>query len=262
MALGFMLGPVLGGFLLGGDAKNFDHQMPSLVASGLSFVSFFLALFFHKETLQRSTLPKSERPKPPSTWSLLQNPRTLLMLSYFFIAGFTAGAVQLGFTLWGSMKAGFGPNLVAYTIGAFGLAFFLATSTIVGALSKAYGDQKALLIGACMDFAGLCFFIFVGLGAPLVAGIGLFIASLGSGTWGTLSNSIISAETAQNMQGTMLGIANAASLIGRVGGPIVVGILFELVSPTAPFILCAALLLFVILRTAASMRSARRPPSA
>jgi MFS family permease len=249
MALGFMLGPVFGGLLLGSDAKNFDHQMPSLVASGLSFLSFFLAFFFHKETLKKSTVPKAERPKPPTTWSLIGNPRTLLTLSYFFIAGFTASAVQLGFTLWGSMKAGFGPDLVAYTIGAFGLAYFLATSTIVGFLSKTFGDQRALLIGACMDFTGLCFFIAVGIGAPVLAGLGLFLSSLGSGTWGTLNNSIISANTAQENQGTMLGIANSAGLVGRVGGPIVVGLLFDLVGPSAPFILCATMLLFVVTRT-------------
>jgi MFS family permease len=259
MALGFMLGPVLGGVLLGSDAVNFDHQMPSLVASGLSFASFLLAFFFHKETLKRSTLPKAEQTKPPSTWSVVSNPRMFGMLSYFFIAGFTAGAVQLGFTLWGSMKAGFGPDIVAYTIGAFGLAFFLATSTIVGYLSKAYGDQTALLIGACVDFFGLCFFIFVGLGAPLLAGIGLFISSLGSGTWGTLNNSIVSANTSEHSQGTMLGIANSAGLVGRVAGPIIVGILFDLVSPTAPFVLCAALLLFVMVRASFVVRAARHP---
>jgi MFS family permease len=68
----------------------------------------------------------------------------------------------------------------------------------------------------------------------LVLGIGLSTPAL---------NALIAAQAAERERGTVMGLSQSASALGRVAGPLGAGALFDQLGPGAPFAVAAVLIL-------------------
>src|SRR5699024_1168526 len=107
------------------------------------------------------------------------------------------------------------------------------TATIVqggllGRLAARYGERRLLRIG--MPLIG------IGIGSVVVVGrIGYFpamfpcavIMAIGTGLTSPSLMSLLSQSSPPNVQGSILGVGQSASSLGRVLGPAVSGLLFE-----------------------------------
>lgn len=260
MAMGFFLGPMLGGFFM--SSEPFNHSPPAYFAAGLCALSTVIAFVSLKETrrphgpvthLDGASGSAAPAPEPPASRTVL-----VLLILLFLIAGFTSATTQFAYTFWAQGALDWSPSRVSFGMGAIGAAYLIATVGFVGPLSKRFGDERTLIIGAIVDVIGMALML-IG-HAEVWSGLGGILVSVtGGGIWNTVLSSVISKASPPQQTGLMLGLANGANMVGRVIGPLTGGLLLG-TALTAPFAANLVLTIVVVIaawRVAALARLAR-----
>jgi len=147
--------------------------------------------------------------------------------------------------------------LTAYFLVVVGVTATTVQGGLIGRLSRRFGEKRLAWLG--LLFSGLSSALI-----PVVGGIGEYAAVcplailMATGTSLTTPslNSLLSQSVHADEQGGALGIGQSASALGRVVGPALSGMLFE-ITITAPFyasaiLLAAALLISLGIRVSAS----------
>ena len=262
MAMGFFLGPVLGGFFM--SSEPFNHSPPAYFASGLCALSTVIAVVNLKETrgaharvTHVEDIAGSATPAPAPE-PLVSRATLILLILLFLIAGFTSATTQFAYTFWAQGALHWAPSDVSFGMGAIGAAYLIATVGLVGPLSKRFGDERTLIIGATVDVIGMALFLIAH--SDAVSGIGGILVSItGGGMWNTVLSSIISKASPPHQTGMMLGLSNGANMVGRVIGPLTGGLLLA-TGLTVPFAANLTLTVVVViagLRIATLARLAR-----
>jgi MFS family permease len=174
-----------------------------------------------------------------------------------FVATFAFVGMEATFALLGSHRFGYGPGTMGMLFAFVGVAGALGQGVLVGRLVARYGESQVMvwgLIGTAVGLAILAaaFNVLVVLLALLVLGIfsGLAFAAL---------SALISHAAPVDAQGGVLGVAASTSGLARVGGPILAGVLFEFIDPSAPLVVGAVLSAVCVL---VATRSVLRPAAA
>ena len=155
MAMGFFLGPMLGGLFM--QNEPFNHAPPAYFASGLCAVATMVTFFSLKETRHPHGAvthvdPNSGNIAPePAPAPVVSRTALVLLIGLFLIAGFTSATTQFAYTFWAQGALNWPPGQVSFGMGAIGAAYLIATVGLVGPLSKRFGDERTLIIGACVD---------------------------------------------------------------------------------------------------------------
>jgi MFS family permease len=110
-----------------------------------------------------------------------------------------------------------------------------------GKLSKIFGDRVLIIVGMlCLAIPlGITPYVWSGV---MLYGVGVAIA-LGNSVAAPALTGMISALSGAKEQGTMLGAAHAVSALGRLSGPFVFGVAYDLISPAAAFLAAATVML-------------------
>lgn len=231
--LGFVLGPAIGG-LLGRTSLS----TPVFFACGLTFANFVFAAI---------VLPESHRPAPSAphlAWSDLLRPRsftrglsnsrlTRLFLIAFLqtlaLAGLEATFAMMVPVVYGYTALGVG-LLLAYA----GLMQAIAQGVLIGRLTRQAGERVVLAAGLALLALGL-----LPLGSLPSRGVlfaALAMVSLGYGLGSPAIASLITLGADRGHEGGALGLNQSALSLARIAGPIVGGLLYQLLNPAAPYI--------------------------
>ena len=250
-SLGFIFGPTIGGFVAGPNPESTNFLLIAFLAGSMSLLSFFLTLFFFKETMDMKHDSDIEQIKKvgffKEIWKYLGLPiiGLLILINFLFIA---SGAIlDSTFALWANKEHGFGPQQIAYLFTYMGVIMALLQGFAIGPLSKKFGDHNIVIFSPISYVIGLIIFILsnnlfmIVVGSTfLTAGISLFIPA---------SSSMISIYAPDKDQGAILGIFQAAGNLGRVLIPTFSGLVFIAYGPTAPFYISIIILIPTILVT-------------
>ena len=248
-SLGFIFGPTIGGFVAGPNPETTNFLLIAFLAGSMSLLSFFLTLFFFKETMDIKRDSDIEQIKKvgflKEIWKYLGLPiiGLLILINFLFIA---SGAIlDSTFALWANKEHGFGPQQIAYLFTYMGVIMALLQGFAIGPLSKKFGDHNIVIFSPIFYVIGLIIFILsnnlfmIVVGSTfLTAGISLFIPA---------SSSMISIYAPDKDQGAILGIFQAAGNLGRVLTPTFSGLVFVAYGPTAPFYISIIILIPTIL---------------
>ena len=248
-SLGFIFGPTIGGFVAGPNPETTNFLLIAFLAGSMSLLSFFLTLFFFKETMDIKRDSDIEQIKKvgflKEIWKCLGLPiiGLLILINFLFIA---SGAIlDSTFALWANKEHGFGPQQIAYLFTYMGVIMALLQGFAIGPLSKKFGDHNIVIFSPIFYVIGLIIFILsnnlfmIVVGSTfLTAGISLFIPA---------SSSMISIYAPDKDQGAILGIFQAAGNLGRVLTPTFSGLVFVAYGPTAPFYISIIILIPTIL---------------
>lgn len=237
--LGFVAGPAIGGFLVGSDPANPDFQTPMFVAAGLSAVGLILAIFTVKESLSPEEKAASKSADRPSLRTEIRNilsmPYIPWLIGLFFIVSFVFVQVETLFPLWTERNLNWTPHELAFCFTYIGVLMVIMQGGLIGPLTRKFGEQKLTLSGMILLSVGLLttisvynFNVFIVAVTLITLGIALLNPSMAS---------LISLAAPKGQQGSTLGVANSASGIGRIAGPLWAGFLFDFVHFDAPFIL-------------------------
>lgn len=254
-ALGFIVGPALGGFL--GDRWI---RLPFWVAAGLSLLNFCYGLFVLPESLpkeRRGTRIDWRHANPIGSLLLLRRyPQVFALAAVFFLLALAQFSLNATYVLYTDYRYAWGPQIVGYTLGIVGLCSGLVQALLVRRWMPWLGERRMMLTGVALLIVGYAIFGF----APTswIFLIGIPFLSLG-GLAGPPAQSMITHQVAPGEQGRLQGALVSLQSLAGIFGPALFANVFALFIgshaptlrlPGAAFVLAAALVLAALLLTA------------
>ena len=236
---GFIIGPAIAGLAIGAEPTTADFERLCHYAAGFAAAAALAAVFGLRET---APLAERRAAGPQPRLRLL---RTRPLLAQHVLAMFlliTANSVmETIFGIWADHRIGWQMREVAYLMAALGLLTVLMQGGGAGALARRYGEPRVFSAGVLVFIAG---FIVLGFAAgPSVALGGLGLLAVGAGLAQPALQSLIAAQAAPSERGSVMGLSQASSALGRAVGALIAGPVYDAMGPGAPFFLGAALLL-------------------
>lgn len=230
--LGFIIGPVIGGFL-----GQYGARVPFYAASVLCLINFLYGLFILPESL-----PKEERrafnwrrANPVGSLAQLRKyPKMLgliLALVFVYIAGH---AVQTNWTFFTMYKFDWSEKMVGISLGVSGFMAALVQGYLIRIIQPKIGNEKSIFYGLVLYAVGMVLFAFASESWMMFA----FLIPYGlGGIAGPALQSVISAQVPKQAQGELQGaLASLISLTAIVGPPLMTNTFYYFTHDQAPFV--------------------------
>jgi len=249
--LGFVLGPGLGGLLAwagsglpGFFAGEGGLRVPVFFASALAFANFLFAAKALPESHQGAGGPFLRFGEMLEPWfNITQNLHGLLLrlFSLAFLFTFVFAGLETTFALLAAGHYGLSAVGIGGLFAFAGLLQAIAQGYVLGKIVKRTGEWWLIRAGAIAMAIGL---------APLAGGSSrmllcllLALIAVGYGFSGPSVASLISKSASRQLQGEVLGVNQSALSLARIFGPIVAGILYELLGAAWPYLGGAVIML-------------------
>jgi len=220
---GFVLGPVMGGFL--GDV---DPRLPFWVAGGLSGVAFFYGLFVLPESLpvEKRMAFSWRRANPVGSLILLKRHTELSGLAVVnFLLYFAHHVFSAVFVLYAAWRYGWGPKEVGLLLALVGLLDMLVQGVLVGPLVKRCGDRGVMVFGLLGGTVGIALMGW----AP--TGLIFILAMLPNALWGLAMptlQSLMTRRVGEDEQGQLQGANMSVASIAGVMSPLFFGWIYSI----------------------------------
>ena len=236
--LGFILGPPLSGILAAIGTRNGLHGnlLPGLVAAGLSFTAFLIALSVLAESKPPGLVPRSGLPPQfdPRLWrEMISNHLLASLMIGLFLTLLAVAGMEISVTLHGRDRFNFRQLDMAYLFLFMGVIVATIQGGLIGRLVKRLGEKGTIVAGAASFTLGFALVPSVWR-LPLLYGIAFFIA-IGQGLCYPALTSLISKIAPESERGSMLGLATSVGSLARFLGPIVAGFLYDLAGAAGAF---------------------------
>ena len=238
VSIGFMTGPAIGGLLGGQDASSANLFYPGIVAASIAFMTGIIAIFFLKESLK----PEHRNPNTNKKSSLLKNwglvfkrPVLAEIVLLGFLMMFVTGTFETIFPLWTEARFYWGPMQVGYSMTYIGLTVTLVQVFVVGRVVPLLGEVNVIRLAFIGYSIGL--FIMAQASSWVVMMVGLTFSASSGATFGTAASSFVSKVAGDNEKGFVLGVYQSCGWLGRISGPLAVGVVFSAISVNAPLYL-------------------------
>lgn len=234
--LGFTAGPGIGhlAVALGGDAA------PGLVAAALSLVNFVSASFILPESL------RDEHRSAREVWPFrhmaeaLAHPDLRPLMLVWAIAPFAFAGYTVALPLWAGARLGW----KTAQLGTFFIIVGLVAASVQGGLfrilTRRYGDRRLLIAGMLGMAVSIGVVPFLGTTAAVYAWT--VVLAFSNSIMAPAATGLVSTFAAANEQGTVLGVAQSLSALGRASGPYAIGAVFDWVSSTGSFLVAGAVM--------------------
>jgi MFS family permease len=237
---GFTTGPAIGGLLAQPSRGPLGFQLPLFVAAGFAIASAIAVIVFVREHRpERVPMRPLKRVAPLSEAFAHPVIGRVILISAIVVIGFAG--IEATYGLWTEARFGWGPRQIGLAFMVIGLLGAFCQGWLSGRLVRRYGEARTLTGGL----------VFMGLGlvtqwlSPvwLVAMAGFALVCVGQSICFPNTTALISRSAPPDRQGEMLGLNMSGMALSRIGGPVLAGQLFSLVSPGAPFAWAALLTL-------------------
>ncbi len=228
--LGFILGPVIGGFL-----GNYGVRIPFIVAAVLSLINCLYGYF----VLPESLAPENRR---PLNWKKIIPISSLLYLKKytavtglflsFFLIYLAANAVQSTWSFFTIKEFNWSPKMIGLSLGLVGLLVGAVQGGLIRIVNPILGNKKSIYIGIAFYTIGLFLFAFATQSWMMF--VFLVPYCLG-GICGPALQSIISGQVPPNEQGELQGgLTSIMSLTNIIGPVLMTGLFSYFTKPSAP----------------------------
>ncbi|WLD94068.1 MFS transporter [Alkalihalobacillus sp. AL-G] len=237
MALGIVIGPGVGGWL-----AEQDLSLPFLVAGIAGTVAAIVSIFMLKETVSQEAKEAAKNAEKLNhltrMWRALTGPVGFLLVLVFVMSFALANFTSI-FGFYALKRYDYDPSEVGIIVAVTGVIGAVAQGTLVGKLTKRFGDERVVTGSLLLSAIGFVLMVFAFNFATVMLTVSIFF--LGNSILRPALNSFIS-KMAGNEQGAIMGLNNSFLSLGNAAGPVLAGLLFE-VNIHIPYLLGAALLL-------------------
>lgn len=236
--IGFVAGPVIGGFASLGGTK-----VPFFLAAGLAAVNAVAALVRLPETKHRPVRAHEAGSRlwvpPTQVFKGIEGP-DILRLTLLALVGMLAfSGFESTFALLMDHRFGVGDGVIYTLFAVVGLFLVYVQARVVGRVHNTMPEGTILRAALALDAAGLALLAIDGSWASLLPALALL--TLGQGLLGPTLSSATAGHVEPRLRGEALGVQQSASALGRVAGPLVAGALFQGVGAGAPYVVAAVL---------------------
>jgi MFS transporter, DHA1 family, tetracycline resistance protein len=248
-ALGFVLGPVMGGAfgLLG-------ERVPFIAAAVLCLLGAAIGWFILKETLppEKQRAFSIARANPlGSLFQMARHPLVLGCLTAIFFMQLSGQSNMAVWSYFGTLQFGWGPLTIGATVALFGLLLALTQALFVAKANARWGASRTAFYSLLFGIPSYLVIGFAGSTWHMVAGI--FIGAVTGLTFPSMQG-LMTARIAEDAQGELQGaIASVVSFTSIIGPPIMTGIFGAyadkqgLFFPGAPYMLSTVLIIIAAL---------------
>ena len=214
--IGFIIGPVLGGFL-----GNYSLRLPFWVAAGCSAVNWLYGYFVLPESLQPENRREFswKRANPIGALLALRRfPAVLGLVESFFLLTLAQVMLQSTWALYTGYRYEWGPLQIGLSLMFVGVATGLVQATLVKKIVPKLGDTRAVILGLCisivaqlgygfapqgwMIYAIICLGCFAGIGQPAL-------------------QSYVTKHVPPNEQGAVQGVFGGLQSLAGIPGPFI-----------------------------------------
>ena len=227
--LGFILGPVIGGFL-----GNYGVRIPFVVAAILSLINCLYGYFVLPESL-------SAENRRPLNWKKIIPIASLVHLKKytgvtglffsFFLLYLAANAVQSTWSFFTIKQFDWSPKMIGISLGLVGLLVGAVQGGLIRIVNPILGNKKSIYLGLALYTVGLFLFAFASQSWMMF--VFLVPYCLG-GICGPALQSIISGQVPPNEQGELQGgLTSIMSLTNIIGPVLMTGLFAYFTKPTA-----------------------------
>ncbi len=220
---GFVLGPVIGGFL-----GELGPRAPFWAAAALSGVAFLYGLFILPESLpvEKRMAFSWRRANPLGAMSLLLRHAELKGLATVnFLLYFSHHVFSAIFVLYAMHRYGWGPREVGLLLALVGLIDMVVQGVVIGPVTKRLGDRPTMILGL---FGGAFGMVMMGW-AP--TGTLFVLAMLPNSLWGLAMptlQALMTRRVGDDEQGQLQGANNSVASIAGVASPLFFGWVYSL----------------------------------
>jgi predicted MFS family arabinose efflux permease len=237
---GFTTGPAIGGLLAQPSRGALGFQLPLWVAAGFALASALAVILFVRE--QR---PERRPHRPLRRLDGLNEAFAhpiigrIMAISFITVVGFAG--IEATYGLWTEVRFGWGPRQIGLAFMVIGLLGAFCQGWLSGRLARRYGEPLTLTGGLVF----MCLGLTTQWLSPVwpVAMLGFAFVCIGQSICFPNLTGLISQAAPPDRQGEMLGLNMSGMALARIGGPVLAGQLFSLVSPGSPFAFAALLIL-------------------
>ena len=236
--LGFILGPPMSALLaeLGTKHGMAGNLLPGLVAAGLSFTAFLIALSVLAESKPRDVVPRSGVPpqfdmrlwREIAAHPLLASLMTALFLTLLAVAG-----MEISVTLHGRDRFQFRQRDMAYLFLFMGVIVAGIQGGLIGRFVKRVGEVGVIVIGAASFTIG--FMLVPSVWRLWLLYVVAFLIAIGQGLCYPALTALLSKIAPENERGSLLGLATSVGSLARFLGPLLSGFLYDLAEAPGAF---------------------------
>jgi len=244
--LGFILGPPMSGILgkVGTSHGLPGNLLPGLVAAGLSFTAFLIALSVLAESKPPGLVPRSGIPPQfdKRIWrEMFANRLLAALMAGLFLTLLAVSGMEVTVTLHGRDRFDFEQIDMAYLFLFMGVIVAGIQGGLIGKLVKRLGEKRVIVVGAASFVIGFALVPSIWR-VPLLYGVAFFIA-VGQGLCYPALTSLVSKVSPEGERGSILGLATSAGSLARFLGPLLSGVLYDAARAAGAFYGGAVLML-------------------
>lgn len=221
--LGMILGPGIGGWL-----ATDNLALPFFITAGLALVSLLLIVVALPESRQPEAQPRQEKKRPQRTlrvWQDMLFSPVGVLLFLAFLVSFGLSNFQSIFGLYAFKKFNYDTNQVGIILTIAGLVSALTQGALTGPLTRRWGEPAIIKVTLLASAVGFGLLLLSSSFAGILVTTGLFVLP------NALLRPAVIALTSKAMplhQGTIMGLNNSLTSLGRIVGPIWAGFAFDL----------------------------------
>lgn len=243
MGMGMVFGPVIGGFL--GERSP---SLPFFFAGTLALVVLLFALVLLPESRPAAARGHAQTQRRGNSLrdllGELRGPFGFLLV-IAFVAMFATANLEATFALYSQQHLGFGEGQMGLIFTVMGLSMALTQALFVGRFISRWGEQRVMQIGLLSSAIGFTLILFTfNLASVLVV---MALLGFGSAALNPSVNSLASKLAPPERQGRTMGVIGSYNSLGRIFGPVVGGLLFDMLGFRWPYIVGAALFIGIYL---------------
>jgi MFS transporter, DHA1 family, tetracycline resistance protein len=244
--LGFIFGPLIGAGLgiLGqrlGSVPPLGMSFSAVGAAVLCFANFTLAWFVLKESLSPEirSQPRERKNRFAELASQMKRPIAGQLMVVYFLSGLAMAQMESMLFPFVADRFGWGLEKSSMGFAYIGILMVITQGYLVRKWMPRFGEAKVLLAGLFF-FAVSLALIPVSVSVALLA-VTMTVLAVGNGLMRPPNLGLISLATSADQQGGAMGVTNSLASLGRILGPLIGGVLYERLSPGAPFFFAAVL---------------------
>lgn len=242
--IGMILGPLIGGLLVGPDPLHPNYALPALAAAGASVIALGLAMATIRETRPAAGGGAGPLWRNPFDGLPQLGRTTLGLIVIGFAINFVFSQIEVLFPLFTAARLGWHAWEVGLAFTFIGSIVLSVQGILIGPLTRIFGERRLLTWGMFSLAVGAALTEIV-TSTPWMAASILLTAS-GLATIMPSLSSLVSRSADAARQGLALGGAQSLGALGRAAGPAWGGWLFESGGITLPYWIGAAILLLTL----------------
>ena len=241
--LGFILGPAFGGILSGWGGI----RLPLFGAGMLSLAALAFAFFSLSETVDTKNPVRRDydRFNLLNLLRALRHPKLGVLFLIFFTVSLAFSNLETVFALYLERVFDYSTTQAGYFFAMIGFISAFTQGVLIGKLAKRFGETRLITVATLI--LGLSFIMLPLTNRVVFFTMAVAFIALSLGLHNPSVTSLISKNAQREEQGSILGINQSFSSLGRVLGPFWAGFFFDRFGPGIPFITAGILVLIASL---------------